>query len=237
MLIKNERTKRVLVFMEKEKKYFRIAAYLLAAFVLWTVGVKVIDVQQIGPAGSEVGFAVMNNAFNNLTGVNMNLYQWTDILSLIPFGLVGLFGLFGLVQWIRRKDILKVDADILALGVYYIVVLALFVLFQVVVINYRPVLIEDALEASYPSSTTVLVLCVIPSVILQFRYRLAKSVWKTVLILALMAFAAFMLVARLISGVHWLSDIIGGLLISSGLVMLYIAVFEKIQNAMVEAEE
>ena len=35
------------------------------------------------------------------------------------------------------------------------------------------------------------------------------------------AFSAFMVIGRLISGVHWATDIIGSILLSAGLFMLY----------------
>lgn len=210
--------------MKREaKKYLIIALCLLAAFVLWTVAVCLVNVQPIGPENSSVGFAGINGAFHQLTGVHMALYDITDILSVIPLGCVAAFGLLGLTQLIRCKDLRKVDSDILVLGGFYIVVLAFFCLFEVLDINYRPVLIEGALEASYPSSTTMLALCVMPSVMLQLHARMKAGALKNCVQLLLAAFTAFMVIGRLISGVHWLSDIIGGALLSAGLVLLYLA--------------
>ena len=140
---------------------------------------------------------------------------------MIPLGCVAAFGLLGLVQWIRRKNLRKVDGDILVLGGFYIVVLAFFCLFEVLDINYRPVLIEGVLEASYPSSTTMLALCVMPSVMLQLRRRMKNGAAKRCTQAALFVFTAFLVIGRLVSGVHWLTDIIGGVLLSAGLVLLY----------------
>ena len=200
-----------------KKRNGSIALGFLAAFLLWTVAVSWIDVQPIGPQGSVVGFASLNGLVHSLTGVHMKLYTITDWLSLVPvaFGLG--FALTGLWQWIKRKSILKVDCDILLLGVFYVVVLAVYLLFEKVVINYRPVLIEGVLEASYPSSTTVLVLCIMPTAVMRLRSHAQKKG----IIMAITAFTVFMVIGRLLSGVHWVTDIIGGILLSAGLVLLY----------------
>lgn len=216
--------------MKKEnKRLFWIAASALGAFVLWTVLVRSIDVQQIGPEGSAVGFAAFNAFVHNLTGVHIGLYELTDLLSVIPLAIIGGFGLLGLVQLIRRKSFAKVDYSILVLGGFYIVVLAMFALFEVMVVNYRPVLIEGKLEASYPSSTTMLVMCVLPTAVMQLRSRIQNPVLKHGVCFVLGAFMGFMVVGRLISGVHWATDIIGGALLSTGLVVLY-AAFTKLER-------
>ena len=196
------------------KRKFGIALGFLAAFLLWTVAVKWIDVQAIGPEGSAVGFAALNGFVHDRIGVHMGLYTLTDWLSVVPLGLVAGFGLQGLAQWIQRKSLGQVDRDLLILGGFYAGVMAVFLLFEVVVINYRPVLIEGVLEASYPSSTTMLCMCVLPTAAMRLRSRR----WLAGI---LMDFTIFMVAARLISGVHWLTDIIGGGLLSASLVILY----------------
>ena len=216
--------------MKREnKRLFLIAAGALAAFVLWTVLVRVVDLQQIGPEGSVVGFAAFNAFVHGLTGVHMGLYELTDLLSVIPLAIIGGFGLLGLVQWIKRKSFAKVDYSILVLGGFYIVVLAIFALFEVLAINYRPVLIVGKLEASYPSSTTMLVMCVLPTAVMQLRGRIQNPVLNHSVSFVLGVFTGFMVVVRLISGVHWVTDIIGGALLSTGLVVLY-AAFIKLER-------
>ena len=204
----------------KKRKYC-IALGLLAAFALWTMAIRLIDVQAIGPQGSTVGFAALNSMVHRLTGVHMQLYSITDWLGLVPVSFGFGFAALGLTQWIKRKSVLKVDRSILILGAFYIVTLAAYLFFESYVINYRPVLIAGSLEASYPSSTTLLVLCVMPTAMMQLRGRIKNHALRKAVTVTIAAFIVFMVAGRLISGVHWLTDIIGGILLSAGLVMIY----------------
>ena len=195
---------------KKNQKNFCIAICMLIAFVMWTVAIRFVDVQAIGPQESSVGFATINQFVHNLTGVHMSLYTITDWLGLVPLMFVMGFGTLGLIQWIKRKHLLKVDYSILVLGGFYIVVMVAYVLFEGLVINYRPVLINGILEASYPSSTTMLVMCVMPTAIMQFDTRIKNDVLKRCVTYPITAFIIFMVIGRLVSGVHWFTDIIGG---------------------------
>ena len=208
--------------MKKEsQRNFYIAICMLVAFLLWTVAIQFVDMQEIGPQESTVGFATINHFVHNLTGVHMSLYTITDWLGLVPLMFVMGFGTLGLIQWIKRKHLLKVDYSILVLGGFYIVVMAVYVLFEMFVVNYRPVLIGGILEASYPSSTTMLVMCVMPTAIMQFNSRIRNNVLKRCVASAIIAFIVFMVIGRFISGVHWFTDIVGGALISASLVLMY----------------
>lgn len=172
--------------LKKEtKREIQIAVLLFGAFVLWTVAVRLVDVQAIGPQGSTVGFATLNNWIHNLTGVHMSLYTITDWLGLVPFIFVMGFAFLGLIQWMKRKHLGAVDFNILVLGGFYLVVLTMYVLFEHIVVNYRPVLISGVLEASYPSSTTMLVLCVMPTAIMQLNVRIKNHVLKQGAVLCL----------------------------------------------------
>lgn len=214
--------------MKKSKrKTLLISICSLAGFVLWTVAIRLIDVRAIGPRESAVGFATLNGFVHNLTGVNFALYTVTDWLGLIPIAVCVSFGLLGLIQWIKRKKLSRVDYSILVLGGFYAVVAAVYVLFEFVVINYRPVLINGISEASYPSSTTVLVMCVMPTAIMQFKNRIKNKRVRSFVTASIVSFIAFTVIGRLVSGVHWVTDIIGGALLSVGLVALYRFFSEK----------
>ena len=214
--------------MKRSKKnLFAAGIGFLAAFVVWTVLVLCVDVEAIGPQGTNVGFATLNGFVHRLTGANMLLYEITDWLGIVPISVCLGFAVIGAVQWIKRKSLLMVDRSILLLGIFYVAVMAAYILFEFVVINYRPVLIEGRLESSYPSSTTMLVSCIMPTAIMQLEKYIKGKVLKRTVALITVTFVILMIVARLLSGVHWVSDIIGGILISTGLVLIYYAFLIK----------
>lgn len=214
--------------MEKCKKKLGCALGWFAAFAVWTMAVRHADVQAIGPEGSGVGMAGMNRFVHQLTGVHLWLYGLTDWLSVIPVGLCVLFGVLGLRQWIQRKRLLDVDRELLLMGIFYIAVIAAYVFFEYAVVNYRPVLIEGVLEASYPSSTTMLVLCVMTTAGMELQKRIQNKALCVGVRISIAVFIGFMVLGRTISGVHWLSDIIGGVLLSVSLIMLYDALRQLI---------
>lgn len=206
---------------DTRKRDLLVGIVLVAAFALWTVAIRLIDVQNAGPLRSEVGFATFNVWFHRLTGVHMLIYIITDWLGLVPIIICMCFGVLGLVQMIHRRSLLKVDSDILLLGAYYVVVILGYLLFEMVPINYRPILIGGNLETSYPSSTTLLVLSVMPTLKYQSKRRIAKPVTRKVVAVFVIVFSTFMVLGRLIAGVHWATDIVGSVFLSSGLFMIY----------------
>ena len=205
----------------KEKRDLLTGIGGLGIFALWTVLIRHVDVQSAGQNGTKIGFAAFNVWFHQLTGVHMTLYTITDWLGLVPIFICLCFGVLGLMQLIKRRSLLKVDQDILLLGVYYVLVIACYLIFEMIPINYRPVLIEGRLEASYPSSTTLLVLSVMPTLMFQANRRVLYAMMRKAVAVFAIVFSAFMLIGRLISGVHWATDIIGSVLLSAGLYMLY----------------
>lgn len=194
---------------------------LLAAFAIWTVLIQHIDVKNAGVNGTEIGFATFNVWFHRLTGVHMMLYTITDWLGLVPVIICMCFGILGFIQLIKRRNLRKVDTDILLLGIYYVLVILCYLLFEMVPINYRPVLIDGNLEASYPSSTTLLVLSVLPTLQYQVDRRIRNRMTAKAITAFVITFSSFMVVGRLISGVHWLTDIVGSVFLSFGLFMAY----------------
>ena len=208
--------------MEKRNQRVLIAAVMMfISFVVWTLLVCTFDIKPIGPRESLVGVATLNGSFHKLTGVNMALYTVTDWLGLVPVAVALGFASLGLFQWIRRKSFKKVDFTLFVLGGFYVITFAAYLLFEMYPLNFRPVLIDGVLEASYPSSTTLLVCCIMPAAIIQLEKRVKRKKIKVCLNAIIVVFCGFMVTARLISGVHWLSDIIGGMLLSASLVAAY----------------
>jgi len=209
---------------KKGKKNLLFGGILIATFLLWTVLIQTVDVHPLGQNGTNIGFATFNCWFHRLTDVHMTIYTITDWLGLVPLVVCLIFAGVGLIQLIKRKSLFKVDPDIIVLGVYYVVVILSYFIFEIIPINYRPILINGIMEASYPSSTTLLVLCVMPTLVEQIQRRMSCSTLKRIITILAIAFSAFMVIGRLISGVHWFTDIVGGVLLSAGLFTVYKAV-------------
>ena len=206
---------------QQGKRGIMSGAALILAFILWTVLIQTVDVRPVGVNGTNIGFATVNTWCHHLTGVHMGLYTVTDGLGLVPIAVCIGFGLLGLAQWVRRRSIAKVDRDILLLGGYYILVILGYLIFEMIPINYRPILIDGAMEASYPSSTTLLVLSVMPTLLFQVNRRAKGQTVRRMTAAFVVLFSAFMVIGRLVAGVHWLTDIVGSVLLSAGLYCLY----------------
>ena len=206
---------------ENKKNTLFAGGIFIILFILWTILVRIVDVQPIGPNGTNVGFAAWNGWFHELTGVHMELYTITDWLGLIPVFVCMIFAGVGLNQWIIRRNLFKVDYDILILGIYYVFVILCYLFFEMIPINYRPILIEGRMEVSYPSSTTLLVLCVMPTLIEQTMRRLKHIKLKLIIRVVTVWFSVFMVLGRLVSGVHWFTDIVGAIMLSAGLFWIY----------------
>ena len=197
----------------KNKKNILICVLLVLISIIYTLLVKYVDTSTIGPNGSVVGFSSLNSFVFNLTGNNMTLYKITEILGIIPILIALMYAIIGLIQVIDRKS-LKVDKELIALGILYIIVLLIYVFFEKCIINYRPVLIDGILEASYPSSHTLLSICICGSALLINKYLFNnKKIYKYINIVSIISMVLIVL-GRLLSGVHWASDIIGSIIIS-----------------------
>lgn len=215
--------------MNNKKRNFLISGILLLIAITFTILVKVVDVKQIGVNNSSIGFATLNQFIFETTGVNIIWYHITDWLGLIPVFMAIVYAFIGLIQLIKRRSIFKVDKEIILLGLYYIIVIALYVFFEKVIINYRPILMNGFLEASYPSSHTLMTICICGSSILINKKLFNNKITKVINYLSIIIII-ITVVGRLISGVHWFTDIIGGILISSGLLMTFYSLLSIINK-------
>lgn len=216
--------------VKEYKGVLLVGSMLIILFVAWTVLIQIVDVQPLGQNKTNIGFATFNCWFHKLTGVHMTIYTIIDWLGLVPIFVCMVFGGIGFVQLIKRRSLFKVDYDIIILGIYYIIVILGYLIFEMIPINYRPILINGIMETSYPSSTTLLVLCVMPTLIEQVNRRIDNEIVKRIVQFFSIVFSVFMVIGRMICGVHWFTDIVGGILLSAGLFCLYkvfVLIFNK----------
>ena len=193
---------------------------------------RLVDVRAVGPEGTSIGLSHLNRFVFELTGVNMIWYNITDWLGITAILAAFVFALTGLVQLIKRRSLLKVDKEILVLGIFYILVIGIYLLFEKVIVNYRPVIMPGCQhpEASFPSSHTMLVCVIIGSAIMLIsRYIKKKTLCRALQVICAVIIGVTV-IGRLLSGVHWFTDIIGGILISTALLALFLGITEKINN-------
>lgn len=213
----------------KSRKLWYLAGILLMLFIGWTVLVSFVDVRAIGPEQSTVGLATLNQFVFDHLGAHLWWDDLTDGCSLVAILVACTFALLGLIQLLQRKSLRKVDPNVLLLGGLYVVLAAVYLLFECVVINCRPILMDGQLEASYPSSHTMMVLCILASAMMDARSRLAThKALRTVLNAFAVLVMAVTVAGRLIAGIHWLTDIVGSLLVSATLVALYGAAVQSV---------
>ncbi len=202
-----------------KKKNIILTSILFVLFGVYTYVVKTINVKAIGPNKSKVGLATFNGWFSKVIGSNMKIYKVTEYLGYVLLLIVVVFAVIGIIQLIKRKSLLKVDREIVALGILYVLMLAIYAAFEKIIINYRPILIDKVLEASYPSSHTVLAMCVATSfAMVADKYFGKASKFLKVIVLVLLT---LVIAGRIISGVHWATDILGGVLISTALISVF----------------
>ena len=204
--------------MKKDKRNFLISIILILLAIGFTILVKVVDVKQVGVNETSIGFATVNQFVFNLFGVNMIWYHITDWLGLVPIFMAMTYALIGLIQLIKRKSFFRVDKEIIILGIFYIIVIGLYLFFEKVIVNYRPILMDGFIEASYPSSHTLMTICLCGSSIIVNKKLFNNKITKFMNILSI-AIILITIIGRLISGVHWFTDIIGGIFISIALLM------------------
>ena len=202
------------------KKNITTSVILTLVSIVYTLLVKYVDRNALGPQNTVVGFSHINKFFQNLIGNHMFIYKISEILGLVLLLLVVIYGCIGLYQLVKRKSLLKVDKEIIKLGCFYVAMLIVYILFEKIFINYRPVLMDGQLEYSYPSSHTVLALCVgLSSLIVSKKYFNKKYIKNINLVTIILM--CLVLFTRLISGVHWFSDILGGVIISLTLISYF----------------
>jgi undecaprenyl-diphosphatase len=211
--------------MNKKKRLFLISCILLLVAITYTFLVKYVDVSNIAPDGSNVGFATLNSHFKEMVGLNMTWYKITKYLGLIPLAMCGCYALLGCYQLIKNRGFKGVDKRIYALGVFYVVFAIVYVLFEKIALNYRPFLIDGELEASFPSTHTLLAICICGSSLMVAKYFIKnKKALRITNILTWLVMLSIV-IGRTLSGVHWLTDIFGGIIISSFMLMaLYTAI-------------
>ena len=169
--------------MKKNKTSFTMSLILLAVSVIFTLLVAFVGKAPVGPENSKVGFAALNAALHDQFGYNTVFYGISSVLGYLTI-LTALINCVGyLANLIKKKDLRMVRADLTATLGIYILLAVLYLVFEFVVINYRPVILEEGLEASFPSTHSMLAIAVMFSAAQQVRTGMKESGIRNILIL------------------------------------------------------
>ena len=204
------------------KESLRTALLMTLAAVLATILAAVVDVQPVGVEGTKLGFATINTDFFARHGQNETFYKLSKYAGYICFATAAGFAVFFLIQLIQRKSLSKVDRNLSVLIMLYILTASLYLLFdKVLIINYRPVIRDKGLESSFPSTHVMIAWVVMVSAVDQWNIYIKNENLKIAAIACSLLVMLVVIVARMFSGVHWLTDILGGILIGDMLIAWY----------------
>lgn len=208
------------------RKNFTKTGALLILFLIFTVLVMKVDFRPIGPENSSVGLATINQFVHEKIGVHNSWYNITEGLGILAIVVAFGFAILGMVQMLKRKSLFKVDQDIILLGLYFAIVIVAYVFFDKFIINYRPIIMEKGLEASYPSSHAMIISSIMGAAMIQFHNRIRNKSIRNIVQIISAGIIILVVVGRLISGVHWFTDIIGGVLLSGVFISLYYSLYK-----------
>ncbi|MBQ5491121.1 MAG: phosphatase PAP2 family protein [Treponema sp.] len=202
-------------------KKFVLPVCLTVAFIVFTVLVCCIDAQPVAPDGSLVGFATINQAVHKFFGISNTWYRVTQILGLVAIVVAFAFAVVGFVQLLQRRSFVQVDRSLIVLGCVYVAVIVLYILFEKLALNVRPVLTSEGLEPSYPSTHTLLILTIFGTARYQLKQYVSNKSWQIVIDVLCLLVMVTAVAGRLVCGVHWCTDIVGGVILSLALIRFY----------------
>ncbi|MBR2366613.1 MAG: phosphatase PAP2 family protein [Oscillospiraceae bacterium] len=217
--------------MKNGKKLIWISLLFFLLFAAFTAIVMTVDVQRIGPEETSVGLATFNGAYAKTVGYRDGWYRLSELTGTLSLLTAAAFSLWTLIQMIRRRGIFRAEKRLLLLLGFYALVAVIYVLFDHLVINYRPVILDEGLELSYPSSHTLLAMCVMGTAAVQLGVRFAeRKAIRNLTVCTCVLLLVLTVVGRALSGVHWLTDIIGSILLSAALVFLYVGLLAYLER-------
>ena len=215
----------------KARKDLILAAVLLALFLLFTVVVSTVNVASVPvkvvaadgswTAGEEIriGLSGVNVPVSDQLGYRAGAYKVSKYLGYLSILTAVAFVAWFICEAVKRRSAAKADRRLIALMILFALTAAAYLLFEVLKLNYRPVVLDEGLEASYPSTHTLLAVAVMGGAARTLT-ALRKGPSR-LCACALCLIGAVIVICRCLAGVHWLTDILGGLLLGAALLALH----------------
>lgn len=208
-------------YIEKANNSKKKLLIWIAIGLVYILLVAFVDQQKNPVSDNKIGWGTINKGLHEAIGVHLSLDGFTDIFMYIALFTIGIFAGIGIYQLIRNKSLHKVDSDIITLGIMYIVMALLYIVFDKIPIDYRPIIMDGEVESSFPSSHTMIIIAVLGTAIIQCKKRVKNTNIKLGLNIFLLICIVVNTICRFISGVHWFTDIVGGCIFGAVLIYLY----------------
>lgn len=219
------------IYMLKKifNKYTIIGGVLLFLFILLLILLMTVD--RANNIYKQIGLF----SFNKLFLVDYSNEAWDEFSDVILYiSLLFILGLaiYGFYQLSKKRSLFKVDKDIIFIGCGLAILAFVWLVFDKLIdVNYRPIAISGTAQTSFPSTHTMIaafVLLAATRAILkrngnEIKYQLLAYSGSSILILLCS-------LGRILSKMHWATDVLGGLFIGVGLFFILVGLdkaFEK----------
>lgn len=207
--------------MKKNILNFSITAGLFLVFAIFTILVKFVDTSVVATTGTQIGLSSINKPLFDFFGANETWGTISTLLFVIAGVVVLTLATIAVVEMIKSKSLFKINHKLLLVALLYVLTAIFYVIFEFVIINYRPLLDEGLIKASYPSSHTLLICVVCLSACLIVPDYIKSNPLKITITTILCLISVLAPITRLLAGMHWFTDVVASIILSLALVMLY----------------
>lgn len=158
--------------------------------------------------------------------------QWskiTDIILVAALAVFAVFAILGLCQWVKRKSLKKVDKPLLLSLIPLSLMAATFIIFEkFLVLNTRP---NGSGEPSFPSTHTMVVATIfLLTAIILPNYIKSKTA-RVIMDIVMLLFIILVSVGRVLANMHWVSDVVSGLIFAVIFAVIYYLILRRVKHA------
>ena len=157
--------------------------------------------------------------------------QWdkiTNIILLSSFVTLAVFVVLGLYQWISRKSLKKVDKHLLWMPLPLALMAIVYVVFDKLwILSTRP---DGSGEPSFPSTHVMVVTTIFLLTAIAIRKYIKSRTMRVVLDILMLALITLVCFGRVLANMHWVSDVIGGLIFAVIFAVIYYLTIRKETN-------
>lgn len=158
--------------------------------------------------------------------------QWskiTDIILVASIAVLGVFAVLGLYQWIKRKSLKKVDKPLLAMLIPLVLMAITYFIFdKFLVLNIRP---NGSGEPSFPSTHTMVVATIFLLTAIILPNYIKSKTTRVIMDIVMLLFIALVSVGRVLANMHWVSDVVGGLIFAAIFTVIYYLILRRAKHA------